>query len=132
MLSLYAEPLLAYGPLAGEEPRRYPLLMDLWHQPKTANACFWMGDVPDGTFVGLMRRALTAWTSGDSPGTISFDLHRSPDAGSRVTVRAAPKGLVGEITSSGPFPGSSSTERRVAARRVGPPDPRVCGIQPRA
>lgn len=130
-LSLYAEPLFTTGPLAGRRPERYEMFPHLWDTPERANACFSMAYDPEGTFIGIDPRAITAW-SADTAGTLAFSLYRSPDAGSEVNVRRTADGLVGEVRDWSVMGArASSRSLYVAARRVGPPDPRVCGIQPR-
>lgn len=126
-VSLYAEPLFQSGPLAGANPRVVP---QLWISYTPENFCM---DVPPGYrrgFVGIVRRAIHAWsrTPADS---VEFYLYRSPDAGTRVRARVANGWMTGIVPSSGPFAGS---ERRahdqVVGRRIGPPDPTVCGLKP--
>jgi hypothetical protein len=126
---LYGEPLFVSGPLAGVNPPDGVKIFQRMLTLERENYCF---GLPPGYERGLVGAfydtAIAIWerTRGDS---IRFPLYRSADAGVEVRVRIQ-GGRMSGVLEDWYAPGRpTQVIGAVTGRRVGPPDPEVCGLR---
>jgi hypothetical protein len=129
---LYGEALFVSGPLAGVYPLDEMRIFQRRRTLERENYCF---AVPPGYSRGLVGglydTAIGIWerTRGDS---IRFPLYRSADAGVDVRVRIEDGRMSGVLEDWYAPDRPTQVIGGVAGRRVGPPDPDVCGLRDRA
>lgn len=128
-VSLYAEPIFVSGPLAGVDP---PFTVKIYHRRVTLeheNYCFALfPDYEHGHVGAIYDTAIAVWThtAGDS---IRFPLYLSPDAGVEAEVTIT-DGRMHGVLKSWYVPGPpTQVIGHVVGRRIGPPDPEVCGLR---
>lgn len=130
-VSLYAEPLFISGPLAGAYPPHDLRILRRRVTLERENYCF---SIPPAYTHGLVGAvydtAIAVWTR--TPGdSIRFPLYLSPDAGVEVRVRIDGGRMSGVLEDYYAPDRPVQVIGGVAGRRVGPPDPAVCGLRER-